>query len=584
MTAKTKNGRNSSDSVSEGVARGLEQFQNGDYLTRDEARASRERGLYNVDVPRKGAGYMNLGIETETREFKKSTSELKEGCASIASILNKHQEGVLYFGVRKDGEVVGQDVSESTMREISQAIGNRIAPKIYPVIEPLEDDRGRGYIRVSFSGDDAPYTCDGRYRIRVADEDVMLSPEEVRRMAAAAELREHPWDELPSNRDFDDVDEETLRGYVKRGVDSGRIAISYTGMRDVLERLGLLVGGRLSNAASVLFCPSRDVELKMGVLESHTRTEILDLQQECGTVFDLVRKAEFYILNNTRRRFLITGNGPREEIPELPRDAVHEALMNAFVHRDWTSAACVQVDIFFDSVEVFSPGWFIEGQDPDAHLSGNSTSSATRNKLIASTLYRSKDIESYGTGIPRIKQLCDAVGIDVEYVKVADGTKLVFHRNDAFTGRRLDQMDVIHSGGDTIYDSTKRADGSEYTRNVQQKRAVEPENVQEGFGKRAVTQKNVQFEKKVGEPSFRQAPSMEAVIAGAGFPPVTRRNVLMVYTRFGASPEFTWQDVSTATGLAERAAHKLVQRMKAAGVIEAAGGRGRYRFVPLIGD
>ena len=73
----------------------------------------------------KGTNYMNLGIETETIEFKKSTSELKEGCASIASILNKHQEGVLYFGVRKDGEIVGQDVSESTMREISQAIGKK---------------------------------------------------------------------------------------------------------------------------------------------------------------------------------------------------------------------------------------------------------------------------------------------------------------------------------------------------------------------------------------------------------------------------------------------------------------------------
>ena len=527
---------------------------------------------------------MNLGIETEAVEFKKSTSELKEGCASIASILNKHQEGVLYFGVRKDGEIVGQDVSESTMREISQAIGNKIAPKIYPAVEPLKDNEGRDYIRVSFSGDDTPYSCDGRYRIRVADEDVALSPEEVRRMAAAAERREHPWDELPSNRNVEDVDENTLRDYVKRGVDSGRIAISYTDKLDVLERLDLLVDGRLTNAASVLFCPSKDIELKMGVLESHTRTEILDLQQESGTIFDLVRKAEFYILNNTRRRFLITGNGPREEIPELPRDAVHEALMNAFVHRDWTSAACAQVDIVFDSVEIFSPGRFIEGQDPDAHLSGDSTSSATRNKLIASTLYRSKDIESYGTGIPRIKRLCDDADIDVEYVKVADGTKFVFHRNDAFTGRRLDQMYIIHADGDTIYDGTKRADDSENVQHAPEKRTVGPENVQGGNGKRAVGPENVQPGEQPEDARFRQSPSMEAMIAAAGFPPVTRRNILMVYARFGASSEFTWQDVSVATGLAERAAHKLIQRMRTAELIEIAGGRGRYRFVPINGE
>ncbi len=46
---------------------------------------------------------MNLGRETETLEFKKSTGELKEGIISIGAILNKHQKGELYFGVRPDG-------------------------------------------------------------------------------------------------------------------------------------------------------------------------------------------------------------------------------------------------------------------------------------------------------------------------------------------------------------------------------------------------------------------------------------------------------------------------------------------------
>lgn len=36
---------------------------------------------------------MNLGMENETIEYKKSTGELKEVVISIASILNKHQTG-----------------------------------------------------------------------------------------------------------------------------------------------------------------------------------------------------------------------------------------------------------------------------------------------------------------------------------------------------------------------------------------------------------------------------------------------------------------------------------------------------------
>lgn len=62
---------------------------------------------------------LNLGTETEQVEHKKSTSELKEGARSIASMLNKHRHGVLYFGVMKNGDVAGQQVAESTLREIS---------------------------------------------------------------------------------------------------------------------------------------------------------------------------------------------------------------------------------------------------------------------------------------------------------------------------------------------------------------------------------------------------------------------------------------------------------------------------------
>ena len=53
-------------------------------------------------------GLINIGEETEHIEYKKSTGELKEGVISVASILNKHGEGMLYFGVKNNGDVIGQ--------------------------------------------------------------------------------------------------------------------------------------------------------------------------------------------------------------------------------------------------------------------------------------------------------------------------------------------------------------------------------------------------------------------------------------------------------------------------------------------
>ena len=39
---------------------------------------------------RKEAAPMNLGMETEYVEHKRSTSEMREGMESVTSILNKH--------------------------------------------------------------------------------------------------------------------------------------------------------------------------------------------------------------------------------------------------------------------------------------------------------------------------------------------------------------------------------------------------------------------------------------------------------------------------------------------------------------
>ena len=93
---------------------------------------------------------MNIGIETELVEFKKTTGELKEGMISIASMLNKNGKGVLYFGVRNDGEIVGQQIGDRTMREISQGIAAAIKPQIIQtIIMELCDDKN--VIKVNFS-------------------------------------------------------------------------------------------------------------------------------------------------------------------------------------------------------------------------------------------------------------------------------------------------------------------------------------------------------------------------------------------------------------------------------------------------
>ena len=50
---------------------------------------------------------------------------------SICAILNKHQHGELYFGVKPDGTVVGQVVTEESLREVSQKIKRKNYPALW---------------------------------------------------------------------------------------------------------------------------------------------------------------------------------------------------------------------------------------------------------------------------------------------------------------------------------------------------------------------------------------------------------------------------------------------------------------------
>jgi len=110
---------------------------------------------------------VNIGIETEKVEFKKSTAELEKGIEVISAMLNKHGKGELFFGVNDSGEVVGQQISDNTLREIAQKIKEQIEPQIAPEIEKLTSDDGVGYIRIAFEGRELAYKAKGKYYIRI---------------------------------------------------------------------------------------------------------------------------------------------------------------------------------------------------------------------------------------------------------------------------------------------------------------------------------------------------------------------------------------------------------------------------------
>ena len=233
---------------------------------------------------------MNLGKESETLEFKKTTGELKEAMISISSILNKHGVGTLYFGVKPNGDVVGQDVSESSLRDVSRFVYEFIKPQIYPMIqEEVLDDRH--VIKIEFHGEDYPYSAAGRYYLRTADEDREVTPAELRQFFIANEYKEK-WEKTKSQCLAKQIDKATVKTFCERSVSAGRLVDGRYTVQTVLKRFGFVDGDYLTNAGNVLFGNSHPVTLKAAIFATDEKLTFLDMQMYEDNILNLLGIAE----------------------------------------------------------------------------------------------------------------------------------------------------------------------------------------------------------------------------------------------------------------------------------------------------
>ena len=374
---------------------------------------------------------MKVGTENEKLEFKKTTAELKEGVISMAAILNKHGGGELYFGVQNDGTPVGQVVGANTLRDVSQAVSNHLEPKVYPKISEAVINNKR-CIHVQFLGDRSPYLAYGRAYIRVADEDKQMSSAELEDYILRKHAGKDSWDSEASYKTIDDIDEDVLRSYIERANNVGRIDFKYTTKEDALKRLDLLKDGKLKNAAAVWFCGESLLELQMAIFATPERFTFLDINRSGGNIMRMMDIAEKYIGINIRYRVEFDGSLQRNEIPEIPMDAVREAIVNSYCHRDYKSSQNNEVIIYSDRVEIYNPGTFPLGFTPQDFIDGKG-SSVKRNPLLAQLMYYVKDIESFGTGIRRISNECEADGVRVAFEIRQLGFAVIFYRPENHT-------------------------------------------------------------------------------------------------------------------------------------------------------
>lgn len=373
--------------------------------------------------------FYSIGAEAEQIEFKKSTGELKEAVISIASILNKHGSGKLYFGVKNNGEVIGQEISENTLRDVSQAISYHIKPAIYPEIA-VQTYGELKVICVKFKGNRAPYLAYNIPRIRVADEDKVMDQETYDELLSRRSDTLKSWELQVSEYTLNDIVETDFKSYLKKAKEVGRIDFESDEPAVVMDKLELLAkdGVHLLNAGAVLFCPSSMNDVQMAKFATNVKATFTDIRREDrGSIIGLSRICTQYIIDAIDWKADIVGL-KRVETPEIPLEAVREAIINSYGHRLYNNNQCNEIDVFKDRIEIHTTGGFPQGHTPEEFFDGKKKA-IRRNKLITGVLYYSKDMETFATGLKRIKDLCDEAGCKVDFRTEKEDFVVVFYRN-----------------------------------------------------------------------------------------------------------------------------------------------------------
>lgn len=354
---------------------------------------------------------MNIGKENEQIEFKESLNNLEDGLKGIVAILNKHNKGTLYFGVRDDGEVIGGDFTSQKIREIHNHIQQKIEPKIYPEINLVDAENGKQYIKIEFSGKGV-FCYKGVFYKRVADKNVKMDYNEIQKMFFKTNYAN--WETLAvAKTTVNDLDPDRFESFVNFLKLNKPDKFQNLSNEEILIKLNLMdkEDKNLTNAGNLLFSKNEPIRLYLKLLNDDNT--VSDYQIKSGNIFDLIEHSVEFITNNINSKYTIVGLERQHEY-EIQLEAIREIVVNSFAHADYLQINSHTINISKKMVEIWTPGSYYHDITPEdfAKIVSNSK---VRNHVISNVLVLWNKMESLASGFAATYNLCKKGNINLDY-------------------------------------------------------------------------------------------------------------------------------------------------------------------------
>ena len=345
-------------------------------------------------------------LENQTLEWKETWRD--EYVKVICGFANA-DGGILEIGRRDNGDVVGIDNSKKLLEDLPNKI--RSATGVIPAVD-LHTENGKDYISVSVKPYTFPISCNGKYYLRSGSTTQELSGSSLDEFMLRVQGK--TWDGVPVPYvKFDDFESDAFKFFRRRAIGSARLTAEDLDITDdiLLNNLMLTENGYMKRAALLLFhqTPEKWVPgayVKIGYFEN--AADLLHQDEIHGPLISMADKTVELVYLKYFKGIISYKGIQRIETHPVPQQAFREAVLNAIVHRDYSTGNPIHIHVYPDKVLIYNDGRLPEKWTVEDLFTSHT--SKPYNPLIAGTFFRSGQIEAWGRGIEKITNACKEWG------------------------------------------------------------------------------------------------------------------------------------------------------------------------------
>ena len=552
-------------------------------------------------------------VESDRLEFKAgwNPDDIYPSICAFANDFDNQGGGYIIIGVQEENGIAKRPVKgieEAELDAIQKdmlGFNKKIIPAYFPktIIDKV-DDR---YVIVLWvpTGIQRPYKVPEhvtskreksyKYFIRYNTSSISATTEQEKELIQMA--GRIPFDEQPNSvASFDDISLVLLEEHLKATGSKLAKQVSKRGVKDILEEMKLLTGEperlRIKNVALMMFCEEPDrffpymqvdiVKFPNGSVKDPNN--FIEVPSIKGSVPSIIKRTMEKLQDLVIEERITKVDYQMEAVRRFsyPYQALEEAVVNAFYHRDYMSYEPVHIEIEPECINIISfPG--IDRSVPmDVIKRGERFRTRVyRNRRLGEFLKELHLSEGHSTGVPTIQDelakngspravfetdedrrgLCVRIPIHPDFLKDIDDSNSKQVDADSSSSKKInidnDIFEKVDIGNEKVDIQNKKVDIEEGK--------IKIEIIQE----ETINRQKVRL--KMYEKELRKLRSSKPTI----------ENMYQLFQSKGCEQIFGRKDVIEELGLSPAGASKFIAKLLEANIVKNVKGygKGRYKFV-----